>query len=227
MNKIRFGLLIMIMVLTLAMVGCGEETPQEQTASSGPVGYFNGVTSTVLTADSVKKQVAEGALDITITAGQSEDPSEEEPPVQGVVTLGMSSDEFKALLEEAGFDTTSEDVRRTTEDNAYVEYRCFGAINGYYTNDDRENGLVAVVYYDTAYGFEAKKTTKEQVMQVMGEPTEANPANDQMTKMFLMSQKGANYLDYDCGNVHVTFYFAAATKQLCATVIYQEGLWIM
>jgi len=217
-------LLMVVLLMSLCFVGCGEE-PVTQEQANSEVGYFDGVTSTVLTADSVKKQVAAGTLTVSVSSGHSHDPNVDDAPAQGTVTLGMGSEAFCSLLQQGGFDTSTDEVRRVTDD--YIIYRCFGVINGYYTNDERQNGLASVVYYDTAYGFEAKKTTAQQVKQVMGTPDKEGIATDQMTSMFLMSQSGATYVDYDCGTNHVTFYFAGDTNQLCATVIYQEGLWIL
>ncbi len=217
--------LVLCLLVASSFAACKKEKTTNETSSQGVV-YFDGEESTELTAESIKKQVEEGKLDVTVSAGHTHEQTDTDLHFEasGTVVLGMESSELCALLEDGGFDTQSLAVRKVTDE--YITYNCFGVFQGYYTNDDRDTGLVAAVYYDTAFGFETRKTTKEQIKQVMGEPTYEGPATDEATKMFLMNQPNATCLDYDCGNHHVSFYIDGTTGQLNATVLYQEGYWI-
>lgn len=225
-KKIQWISVFLCLVLTLSLAGCKKEEKPADTASSQDVVYYDGVQSTVLTAEGVKQQVEAGTLSVTLSAGHTHEETDTEThfTATGTVSLGMESSELGALLQEGGFDPQSLEVRKVTD--RYIIYSCFGVFQGYYTNDEREIGLVAAVYYDTAYGFETRKTTKDDIIKVMGKPDFEGPATEDATKMFLMNQPNATCLDYDCGNNHVSFFIDQYTGQLNATVIYQEGEWI-
>lgn len=226
MNMKQIFSVALCAVLLLSFSACKKQDTADTPVSSQGVVYYDGVESKVLDAQTVKNQVAEGKLDITVSAGHTHEATDTAThfSASGTIWMGMDSPDLCALLADGGFDPQSLEVRKVTED--YIIYSCFGVFQGYYTNDDRDTGLVAAVYYDTAFGFETRKTTKEQIKEVLGEPDYEGPADSNASKMFLMNQPNATYLDYDCGDNRVSFYIDGTTGQLNATVLYQEGYWI-
>lgn len=213
--------LLLTFSLLFAFVGCGDDKTE-----SSDVTYFDGKTTTSLNKDTISAAVASGKLTISFEAVTKEEVSQihnHGDTHTAEVALKMSSADLVNAIADSGF--VEEEHRKIGEN--YIRYECGSSMSAYfyYTNDDRQNGLASIVYYGTAYGFEPKVTTKEQVLQVMGTPAAQGDAPEKALSMFLFYEQGYTYADYVCGENHVTFFFHA-NGRLGATVLYQNGLWI-
>jgi predicted small lipoprotein YifL len=216
--------LLLTLVLIFTFAGCGKQ--DKGTTEPSDVTYFDGETTTSLNKETISAQVAEGKLTVefeAITQEQVNQTHTHGDTHKADVALKMESADLVTAISPSGF---VEEQHRKIGEN-YIRYECGSSMSAYfyYTNDDRQNGLASVVYYGTAYGFEPKVTTKEQVLQVMGTPTTQGNANEKALSMFLFYEQGYTYVDYLCGTNHVSFFFHS-DGTLGATVLYQDGLWI-
>lgn len=201
----KFICILCVVTCCLSLTACGGD-PVDQVSSV--VTYYDGESESVVKKDDIAAQIQNGTLVV-------EYDTIDEVGTSASVQLTMASDALKAAL-------TESDLLRS-EDEKYIQYSCGGA-DFYYTNDDRDNGLAAVVTYGMAYGFEPTVTTKEDVVSVLGEPTVSADATEEARSMLLRQGTGFTYIDYTFGTNHVSFFFYENTLSL--TVIYQQGLWI-
>ncbi len=222
MKQIRFLALVLVLGLILCCVGCNGGDSN----TSSNVTYFDGDETVELTAEAIGEKVEAGTIDIEFEGAPSETDTEVHAhgdTIKATVNLGMDSSSLAELLAPSGYVS---DVHRKVGEN-YIRHECGNSLTAYfyYTNDDRKNGLASVVYFGTAYGFEPTVTTIDQVKQVMGSPLTEGPADEKALSMFLFYEPGYSYIDYKCGNNHVSFFFHE-NGTLGATEIYQDGLWI-
>ena len=197
--------ILLIAVLCFSFVGCSDDTADQ---TSSVVTYYDGQSESVIKKDDIAKQVQNGTITVSYE-------NIDEMHRSGNVQLKMSSDDMKAALPES-------DLLRS-ESEKYIQYTIGGA-DFYYTNDDNDNGLAAIVCYGTAYGFEPTVTTKDSIVSVLGEPTVQGDATEEARSMLLRQGIGFTYIDYTFGTNHVSFFFYENVLSL--TVIYQDGLWI-
>ena len=205
MRKWLFITLICLLCAALCACSAAPVTPTD--AASSEVTYINGETTSRGVGDDIRAALTKGEMalaDQTVTAAGP-----------ATVTLGMASADMLAALGEANC-LREVGVR-------YIRYTCGNAFL-YYTNDDRDNGLAAVVYHGTAYGLEPGESRLKDVTTVMGD-AQTKPAGDDAAAMFLYFDTDATYVDYPCGNNHISFFFDKENR-LTTLVIYQDGLWI-
>ncbi len=205
---------VVIVTLCFVLVGCfdaKDAEEKEDTASqvSSVTDYFDGVSSIVLEKNPIASQIEAGTLTV-------EYHTLDEIPTKTSVKLTMSSDELHAAV--------SDTELTRSEDEKYIRYACGGA-DFYFTNDESDNGLAAIVCYGTAYGFQPTVTTKNDVLSVLGEPAVNTSAPEEARSRLLRKETGCTYIDYTFGNNHISFFFRDNGK-LNLTVIYQNGLWI-
>lgn len=201
-----FICIFLILAVCFTFTACSDDTDTQQASSL--VTYYDGQTESVIQKDDISAKVQSGSLTV-------EYDTLDETDATGSVQLTMSSDQLKAALPES-------DLLRS-EDEKYIQYTCGGA-DFYYTNDDRDNGLAAIVCYGTAYGFEPTVTTKDAIISVLGTPAISGDATEEARSMLLRQGMGFTYIDYTFGTNHISFFFYEDTLSL--TVLYQEGLWI-
>lgn len=204
----KIGSVLLAIGLLLTAAGCNQSNKVTTTDSSG-VTYFDGENTTQLKKETIAADVSAGILSI-----QYETVSETN--ATATLHLGMESSALTQAL------ANNDCVREIG--NRYIRYNC-GSAFFYYTNDERNNGLASMVYYGTAYGFEPGITTKQNVQTVMGTPAVDAPATEDALAMFLYYAAGSSYLDYVCGNNHISFFFNDGGI-LSAIAVYQDGLWI-
>lgn len=197
--------ILLIAVLCFSFVGCSDDTADQ---ASSVVTYYDGQSESVIKKDDIANQVQNGTITVSYE-------NIDEMHRSGNVQLKMSSDDMKAALPES-------DLLRS-ESEKYIQYTIGGA-DFYYTNDDNDNGLAAIVCYGTAYGFEPTVTTKDSIVSVLGEPTVQGDATEEARSMLLRQGIGFTYIDYTFGTNHISFFFYENVLSL--TVIYQDGLWI-
>lgn len=220
----KYGTLVLALILVLSFVGCNNKEAESPTDSA--VTYYDGETTTRLNRDDIAAAVAQGSITVAYEATTAEAVTKTTvhgEVKQATVTLGMESSALTDAIADSGYDANQ---HRKIGEN-YIRYECGNSLAAYfyYTNDDRQNGLAAVVSFGTAYGFEPKVTTKEDVVSVMGTPRFEGTANEKAMSMFLFFEPGYTYIDYISGTNHVSFFFHE-NGTLGATVIYQDGLWI-
>lgn len=196
---------LLISALCFSFVGCSDDTTNQV---SSVVTYYDGESETLVQMDDIVSQVQQGTMTVAYD-------NIDEMHRSGTVRLTMSSDEMKAALPES-------DLLRS-EDEKYIQYTIGGA-DFYYTNDDNDNGLAAIVCYGTAYGFEPTVTTKQDIVAVMGGPEVEGEATEEARSRLLRQGMGFTYIDYNLGRNHISFFFYEDVLSL--TVIYQDGLWI-
>ncbi|MBR4869143.1 MAG: hypothetical protein IKU10_08290 [Clostridia bacterium] len=216
----RFIAIVCVLCLVAALAGCQKEAP----ATPSDVTYFDGVSTVELNAATITKQVSEGKLDLEYESAPNVTNTHTHGEIIAITTtLGMESTELTELLLPSGYDP---ELHCKTGEN-YIRYEFGNSTTAYfyYTNDNSQNGLASVVYFGTAYGFEPTVTTIDQVKTVMGTPAKEGPANEKAMSMFLFFEPGYTYIDYVCGENHVSFFFHE-NGTLGATVVYQDGLWI-
>lgn len=206
--------LMLIVALCFTLIGCSPDSEEKNNSvsnvSSIPT-YFDGESSVVLEKGPIVSQIQAGTLTI-------EYHTLDEIPTKTDVKLTMSSDELKETIND------TELPRTEPGDGKYIRYSCGGG-DFYFTNDENDNGLAAIVCYGTAYGFQPTVTTKDDILYVLGDPNVNAPATDEARSLLLHQETGCTYMDYTFGNNHVSFFFRDNGK-LNLTVIYQNGLWI-
>lgn len=196
---------LLIALFCFSLVACSKD---EGNVTSSAVTYYDGVSESAIKKEDVAAKVQSGTLTFNYD-------TIDEIPTSATATLGMSSQELATALPNGDL------IKTTTE--RYVQYSCGGA-DFFYTNDEVNNGLVALSCNGTAYGFEPSLTTKDDIISVLGEPAVSGDASEEARNLLLRKSPGFTYIDYTFGDKHISFFFYE--NVLSITVIYKDGLWI-
>lgn len=203
MKKIAL-FLICIGIMT-TFFGCGNS---EDTVSSVPT-YYDGESTITINADNVISQVKTG--EVTIKYEDVDDNI-----LTQDIKLGMSSFEFRSQFNESDY--------YREEGTNYIRYT-IGGYYIYFTNDDTDTGIAAIVNPATVYGFEPTITTQNDVIAVLGNGSKSGSVPEDVAAMLLFGESGYNYQVYKYDDTCVAFFFGTDNK-LALTVINQDGLWI-
>jgi len=196
---------IICLCMALSFCGCGEKGDE---VSSAPT-YFDGESTITINADNVINEVKTGKIEVKYESVDDKMLTEE-------ITLRMDSLDFRALFNENDYNRE--------EGTRYIRYT-IGGYYIYFTNDDTDNGIVAIVNPSTVYGFEPTITTEKDVTTVLGNGIKSGSVPEDIASMLLYGEIGSTYQVYKYDNNVVAFFFGEDSK-LKLTVLSQDGPWI-
>lgn len=204
MKKIILSVICLCMALSFC--GCGDKKDEE--VSSAPT-FYDGESTITLNADDIINEVKTGEVNV-------EYENADDAILTQKIKLGMSSVDFRTPFDE--------NVYYREEGEKFIRYT-IGGYFIYFTNDDTNSGIVAIVNPDTVYGFEPTITTESDVVAVLGNGIKSGSVPEDVADSLLYGESGSTYQVYKYDNIDVAFFFGDDGK-LKLTVLSQDGLWI-
>ncbi len=198
-------LLVVCLCLVLSFYACGDKSND---SSSIPT-FYNGESTITIKADDVISKIKTGKVNIKYEDIMHNAISE-------TIHLGMSSLDFRSLFEEGDY--------YREEGTRFIRYTVGGYFI-YFTNDDTNTGIAAIVNPDTVYGFEPTITTESDVTTVLGNGIKSGVVPEDVADMLLYGESNSTYQVYKYDDTVVAFFFGEDGK-LKLTVLNQDGLWI-
>ncbi|MBR2152570.1 MAG: hypothetical protein IJ944_04715 [Clostridia bacterium] len=204
MKKIILSVICLCMALSFC--GCGEKKDEE--VSSAPT-FYDGESTITLNANDIIDEVKSGEVNV-----EYEDVNDD--ILTQKISLRMSSVDFRASF--------NEKVYYREEGTRFIRYT-IGGYFIYFTNDDTNSGIAAIVNPDTVYGFEPTITTENDVVAVLGNGIKNGAVPEDVADMLLYGESGSTYQVYKYDDNVVAFFFGDDGK-LKLTVLSQDGLWL-
>ena len=197
---------ILCLCLLLSFCGCKDDSGDE--SSSVPT-FYDGESTITLNANDIINDIKTGEVNVEYENVDDEILTEK-------ISLRMSSVDFRASFDE--------NVYYREEGTRFIRYT-IGGYFIYFTNDDTNSGIVAIVNPDTVYGFEPTITTEKDVVSVLGNGIKSGSVPEEVADMLLYGESGSTYQVYKYDDNDVAFFFGDDGK-LKLTVLSQDGLWI-
>lgn len=205
MKRIISLVLAVIMVLSFSACKGSDEQKSPESTYSDPT-YFDGKTTA---------KVEKGPALEALSAGKMELQTEEDGDYTSV-TLGMTSEEFVPLFKEGEF--------QPAEHDGFYEYLPVGG-QIFVSAENSSDGACAIAQYGDVFGFSPTITTKEQIRNVMGEPTFEGMYSDASSSNLIYGTANASCLMYQADGNELWFIFTSSDV-FQSTVMCRSGKFI-
>lgn len=160
MKKIKkMTALVLALVMGTLFFGCDQQ--QEGTASNNSsdaliTDYYDGNSTIAISKEAILEQS---------TAGNFTAKNADEEDV--LVSLGETYEELITAI--------PENTMTSMEGNTYIKYST-GMSDFYYLKSQMEKGIINIVHFGMAFGFEVGITNRDSIVAVLGEPQEEGTA---------------------------------------------------
>ena len=186
--------LALCLALCLCLAFCGCKKEEEDTASNTSsnaltTDYFDGVSTVAIDASTIFQQARSGSFTAKTADGDNV-----------AVSLGQTKEELDNAFAAVSYPLSEMDGE------TYVNYSC-GSTVFYFWKNAPEKGVVNIVHFDMAFGFEIGITDQESVIAVLGEPQEKGVATDAQRAVVPDPISEVTRLAYDCEGNRLEFFF--------------------